>query len=549
MAIDGTGHSVTIDGGCTANCGTRTATGGVTVFTVNSAITADLTALAIRNGKGTSGGNQGGGLYDVGGDVTVTNVRFVSNASDRGGAIYQRGGTLTVAASTLTGNFGRAAGGGISNNGGTLIVTGSTFAANATDLASGGGGGIDLYGGALSASGTVTNSTFVGNSAQHGGGLVGFSAPLTVTNSTISGNSASDGAGLYKSGSLATLTNTVLANATATIKNCTGGGTLTADSHNLADDNTCGGATQATTAQLALGTLGDYGGPTQTIPLLPGSPAIDAGAAVGSGPAGATVPAADQRGKPRVGAPDIGAFESQGFTLTKGGGDGQSALVGTAFPAPLAVAVAANNLVEPVQGGAVTFTPPASGASAAVAANPATIGVGGAASATATANLFAGTYTVTASASGAATGATFNLTNTAPTIALAPATLPNGAAEQPYSTQLMASGTGSTAPFTFAVTAGALPTGLTLDPTTGLLAGTPTVAGSFPFTVTATDANHFTGTQGYTLVLTAPTVVIAPTNLPGGVKGDRLPAADDHGIGRRGPVYLRGDGGGADRAA
>ena len=131
---------------------------------------------------------------------------------------------------------------------------------------------------------------------------------------------------------------------------------------------------------------------------------------------------------------------------------------------------------------------------------------------------------MTASASGAATSATFSLTNTAPTIALAPPTLPNGAAEQAYSQQLTASGTGSTAPYTFAVTTGALPAGLTLDPT-GLLHGTPTLAGSFPFTVTATDANLFTGTQSYTLVLTAPTVVVAPTSLPAGVKGVAYPAA------------------------
>ena len=79
------------------------------------------------------------------------------------------------------------------------------------------------------------------------------------------------------------------------------------------------------------------------------------------------MPAADQRGVGRVGAPDIGAFESQGFTLTPAAGSTpQSALVGTAFAQPLALTVAANNPVEPVQGGVVTFaaTPAGSGASA-----------------------------------------------------------------------------------------------------------------------------------------------------------------------------------------
>ena len=59
-----------------------------------------------------------------------------------------------------------------------------------------------------------------------------------------------------------------------------------------------------------LAPLGNYGGPTQTMALLPGSPAIDAGT---SGPG---IPATDQRGLGRVGAVDIGAFESQGFTFT-----------------------------------------------------------------------------------------------------------------------------------------------------------------------------------------------------------------------------------------
>ena len=86
-----------------------------------------------------------------------------------------------------------------------------------------------------------------------------------------------------------------------------------------------------------LAPLGDYGGPTQTMALLPGSPAIGAGTAV----AGITT---DQRGEPLDSPPDIGAFQSQGFTLTPvAGGTPQQTTDGTAFANPLAFTVTANN--------------------------------------------------------------------------------------------------------------------------------------------------------------------------------------------------------------
>ena len=110
-----------------------------------------------------------------------------------------------------------------------------------------------------------------------------------------------------------------------------------------------------------LAPLGNYGGPTQTMALLPGSPAIDAGSS------GAGIPATDQRGESRVGGVDIGAFESQGFTFTVvPGSTPQTSNIGTAFANPLAVTVTANNPVEPVDGGIVSFVanPAANGATA-----------------------------------------------------------------------------------------------------------------------------------------------------------------------------------------
>ncbi len=105
-----------------------------------------------------------------------------------------------------------------------------------------------------------------------------------------------------------------------------------------------------------------------------------------------------------------------------------------------------------------------------------------------------------------------------PTIALdPPSPLPNGALLAGYSQALTASG--GTGPHRLAVTAGALPAGLALLPG-GTLSGTPTVPGTFNFTVTATDDIGYTASQGYTitidLVSQTLTFGVPPTVLYGG---------------------------------
>jgi hypothetical protein len=368
-----------IGGGAGGSGGGIANTGAGTVSMLNSIISGNF--------AGGAGGN-GGGIANAGaGTITVTNCTIGNNSSGAAGGAaggIANAGTMTVINSNISSNIaGGSNGGGIKNTG-TLTVTSSTVAGNFAAL----GGGINNAGTL-----TLTNSTIAGNTASKGGGIWN-SGILTVTNATITGNlGSSNGGGVYQSSGVVNAANTIIAGNQAKI-NPNLFGSLTTDDHNLINMS-------ATAA--GLGILGNYGGPTQTIPLLPGSPAIDAG--------GATTITMDQRGLLRVGSPDIGAFESQGFEFTTSG-SGQSAKLNTQFTNPLVVSVTANNSVEPVDGGVITFTPPNSGPSAVLSASMVTIS-GGQASVIATADGIAGMYNVTASASGAAP-AYFVLTNMGP---------------------------------------------------------------------------------------------------------------------------------------
>ncbi|MFN7974374.1 MAG: Ig domain-containing protein [Acidobacteriota bacterium] len=113
-------------------------------------------------------------------------------------------------------------------------------------------------------------------------------------------------------------------------------------------------------------------------------------------------------------------------------------------------------------------------------------------------------FTITATDAGSCTGSLAYTVTINPsgcgTITISPATLPNAVLGMLYSQTLTASG--GTAPYTFAVTAGALPAGLTLS-AAGVISGTPQVTGPFNCTITATDSASCTGSQIYTLTVVA----------------------------------------------
>lgn len=118
------------------------------------------------------------------------------------------------------------------------------------------------------------------------------------------------------------------------------------------------------------------------------------------------------------------------------------------------------------------------------------------------------TFTVTATDANGCTGSSsFTVNIGCQTITVNPATLPDGNIGAAYSQ--MVSATNGQGTVTFSVTSGGLPTGLNLNGGTGAISGTPTATGTFDFTITATDGNGCTGSRGYTVVVTCPTISLS----------------------------------------
>lgn len=264
--------------------------GASRVFAIGGAgTTAALSGLTVAYAYG-SYLEYGGGIYNAG-TLTVTHATFSGNWAGNGGGIYNAG-ILTVTHTTFSGNRAGYDGGGIYNNG-TLMVTHATFSGNEA-VGLGGGGGIFNYGVVV-----LTNTTFSGNSAySYGGGIDNWSGTLTVAHATFSGNEAAYfGGGIFNLGILH-LRSAIIANSPYG-GDCFNVGTIGQNVANLIEDGSC---SPLYSGDPNLGPLGDYGGDTWTHPLIFPSLAIDHGDP-------ATCPAADQRGYPRHGPCDIGAFE------------------------------------------------------------------------------------------------------------------------------------------------------------------------------------------------------------------------------------------------
>ena len=127
---------------------------------------------------------------------------------------------------------------------------------------------------------TATNSTFYGNIAhEYGGGIDANGTGETITNCTINGNTADDGGGgIWIASGTETLANTIVAgNTYSGSPDISGPVTANYSLIQNTTGATISGSNNILSQSAGLGTVGSYGGPTQTIPLLPGSPAIDSG--------------------------------------------------------------------------------------------------------------------------------------------------------------------------------------------------------------------------------------------------------------------------------
>ena len=100
-------------------------------------------------------------------------------------------------------------------------------------------------------------------------------------------------------------------------------------------------------------------------------------------------------------------------------------------------------------------------------------------------------------------------------------TLPNGMVGKTYPSTTLPTPTGGTTPYTFAAVNA--PPGLSLNPATGVLTGTPTAAGSYTFPVTVTDADGNTVTTNFTIVV-RDVLALTPSSLSDGVNGVNYPS-------------------------
>ncbi len=315
-----------IDGNSGANGGGVYSLGSRTINLFDS-------VLAGNSATGTGGnpgnGGNGGGLGVDGAqrNINLCRSRLIDNSANAYGAglftvAYDQQSFVRLRDCTVQGNnstgSSQAHTGGVYLQGGPFEITGCTFRGNQAS----GFGALSLidHGGTVT-SGTIVNSTFVGNLARTGlGGAIYLQATggVTIQNTTIADNRAD--CPVCFAGGIANAQGAALTLRNVLFRNNTGGNAFNpwtllnapvSGSHNVQwpqvrpsgqPENPV--TASAVFADVALGAPSNNGGPTQTLALPAASAAVDTGTATGA-------PVLDQRGRPRFGPVDIGAYELQ----------------------------------------------------------------------------------------------------------------------------------------------------------------------------------------------------------------------------------------------
>ncbi len=287
----------------------------------------------------------GGAIFSTG-STTSRRDEFALNSclagshqDARGGAICQEQGDFEAVGTTLTGNSarggagsgdgsfpgGRGLGGAVAIGGSPAWMSHCAFVGNTArggdspGVAGSAHGGAVYNGRLLTAFNcTLTDNTARGGESAHfnrgvseGGGFYNVSeGVLQLTHVTIAGNTATVGGAIASAQGAVVLQNSILANSLAGSNWF--GTNLTDRGGNLSSDLSCPLVPPLSfiNTDPRLGPLWTYGGSSPSLPLLAGSPAIDAAVAVDD--ASAPLPFTDQRGRSRPFGPasDSGAFES-----------------------------------------------------------------------------------------------------------------------------------------------------------------------------------------------------------------------------------------------
>lgn len=328
-----------------------------------------LTNVTIMSNTGSTG--SGITSQNASAVVILQNSRVISNSatSDGGGVYAYSFSTLSITNTLIAGNTAGFFGGGILQRWSSILsLANVTVRDNTAELQL--GGGLYQSGGTL----TATHSVFYHNQAISGAGVTLSDGVATFTNVTISENTATNDNGGVRTynvigPTIASIENSTIANnhnigttpnpvngiqvgtnTTVTVKssiianndtrNCNSTAPPTSAGYNLVDNYDCQffDVGDQQNVDPKLGSLGDYGGATWTMPVLIGSPAIDAAD-------NAACPPTDQRGIARpvdgnadgTTTCDIGAYEAQNqLTISDVSlAEGNSGTIGAVFTVTL----------------------------------------------------------------------------------------------------------------------------------------------------------------------------------------------------------------------